>query len=107
MWKQYLILAVSLPLCGFNCARPIPRWDGEIYAARSDQRALVRKQANEVIPADSAEFDEFMAMRWKGDKGFEGFYTTYILGCEKWKKGVEKIDAAEALRELSVIRDSK
>lgn len=50
---------------------------------------MVRRQSNEVIRADSPQFDEMMGMKWKGPDGFEGFVDTYINGCEQWKQGIE------------------
>ena len=61
---------------------------------------MVRRQAGEVIPAKSAKFDDLMGMTWKGKDGFEGFYETYVLGCERWKSGTPMIRIDRAAKAL-------
>lgn len=104
MWKPFLILSLSLPvLTGIaSCAhnRPIPKWEGEIYTGKPSLGAVVRMQSNEVILATDPQFKDFMAMRWKGPHGFEGFYETYVLGCKEWKAGTPTITLYEAHQEL-------
>lgn len=79
------MLPVSLLLLGAsNCTAPIPKWDGDIYAGKSKQDAIVRAQANEVIKCADPAFDAYLCMSYAD---FQSFYATYVLGCEKWKPG--------------------
>lgn len=100
MWKPFLILSLSIPFLGgvASCShnQQIPRWEGEIWAGKPSLGAIVRAQANDVILATDPQFKDFMAMRWKGPNGFEGFYETYVLGCKEWKQGVPKMTLREA-----------
>lgn len=106
MWKQSSILALSLVLVGFgSCSSPIPRWDGEIFAGSHKDGGIVRRQAGQVIKGDDPQIDEFMAMRWKGPNGFEGFYETYVLGCKEWKKGVPVMSLQEAAVQLEEAKE--
>lgn len=101
MWKLFLSLGTSLFIMGASsCSTPFPTWEGKIYAGSFSDRAMVRKQANEYVYADKPEFNELMGMKWKGDDGFEGFYRTYVLGCEKWKPGIEMTTIEKAYNKL-------
>ncbi len=94
--------AVVLLALSFACkTAPIPKWDGEIYTGDPVKEAMVREQAGEVIKANSPEFKQLMGMKWKGPRGFEGFYQTYILGCKEWKSGVQMIPFEDAVKMLS------
>jgi hypothetical protein len=97
--SSILVLGLSLALLSCRGTQQIPRWEGKIYAGDPDERAMVRRQAGEVIPADSEAFRGLMGMKWQGPDGFEGFYRTYVLGCKEWKqetlqKGVMTLEEA-------------
>lgn len=97
--KTCLTLSVSSLLLGMtSCSTPIPKWEGKVYQGSSKDFGVVRRQAGEVIRADSPEFDDIIAMKASGPDGFEGFVQTYIHGCAKWKKGVVLIPAYEQVK---------
>lgn len=103
MWKRFSILALSSLLLGMtSCSTPIPKWEGKIWAGSHQDLGIVRKQAGEVIRADSPEFDDYIAIKATGPDGFEGFVQTYIHGCAKWKPGVKLIPAYEQVKLLQV-----
>lgn len=104
MWKAFLTLSLSVPLLAgvSSCShtRPIPRWEGKIYAGDPVAQAMVRKQAGEEIKASDPQFRDLMAMKWKGKDGFEGFIETYVYGCKEWKKEVPMTTVLQMMQDL-------
>jgi hypothetical protein len=76
-----IFLLLSLVACGSNGPKPIPYWGGKLFVGDSKRVGLSRAQSNEFVPADSKEFDEYIAM---SASDFRSFYATYVLGCESW-----------------------
>lgn len=68
----------------------------------------MRKQAalpaDQIIRADDPRMDEFMAMRWKGPKGFEGFFETYVVGCKEWRAGTNLIEIDSMVKNFQVFK---
>lgn len=100
MLRIYFAMALVLALSSAGCMNgPVPRWDGKLYTGSQADFGIVRKQAanpqERVIRGDDPRINNFMAMPWKGPQGFEGFYDTYVLGCEKWRAGM-KMSTLEA-----------
>lgn len=91
-------LILSLYGCG-TVSKPIPKWDGKIWAADSSRSSIRRSQESEEIKANDPLFDSYMAMTYQD---FRSFYATYILGCEKWRDGIQMMDATEALQRYSI-----
>ena len=103
--SKLFFAALLLALSSAGCkSAPVPKWEGDIYTGSSADQGIVRRQAttpaDKVIRVDDARFNEFMAIRWKGPRGFEGFYETYVLGCEKWKPGAKLVPLEPQIRKL-------
>lgn len=92
-----MILLASLSGCAHN--KPIPNWDGKIWAGDASRASIRRAQAGEEIPASDPRFDSYVAISYDD---FTSFYSTYVLGCEKWKKGLTMMSAQEANARLQL-----
>lgn len=105
----------SLMLLSSGCSTvlktPIPKWDGEIYTGSVAEAGIVRKQAanasDRLVKGTDPRLNDFMAMKWKGSRGFEGFYQTYILGCEKWKSDSEMSTLGNEFRKIYEAMEAK
>lgn len=62
---------------------------------------MERKQDNEVIYADSPDFDNMIGMT---GEDFASFVDTYVNGCAQWKPGVQIMTPTELLDQISVLR---
>jgi hypothetical protein len=94
-WKTCFILS----LLGLNQAacistKPIPRWEGKIWAGDSERASIRRAQENEEILASDPRFNEYLALTYKD---FRSFYATYVLGCKQWRAGIKMMSPLEAL----------
>ena len=90
--NQILVLLAILSLGG--CAHgEIPKWNGKIWAGDSSRAGIARAQDAEFIAANDPAFDSYLAMSFDD---FRSFYTTYVLSCERWRKGVPMMSALEA-----------
>lgn len=76
-----------------SCRTSIPKWDGKIYAGDSANAGVSRKQSNEVIRCDSPAIDEMLCMT---GADFKSFYETYVLGCQKWARGMPRMSIQQA-----------
>lgn len=63
---------------------------------------MERKQDNEIIYADTPEFDGMIGMT---HADFQSFVDTYIGGCKEWKPGVSLMSAQELLAITKALRD--
>lgn len=89
------ILLASLSGCASG--GPIPKWDGQIWAGDSEHQSIRRSQepdpAKNEIKASDPRFNDYVAISYSD---FERFYATYVLGCSKWKDGLEMMSESEA-----------
>lgn len=77
------LLTVSLLGCPFVSSKPIPKWDGKLYAGNSKEQEVTRAQANEHIKCSDPKFDAMTCMSYRD---LEKFYETYVEGCKVWKE---------------------
>lgn len=79
--KTLLILSLGF---GTSCASNVPRWDGKIYIGSSKSEGIVRAQDKENI---SCKDDRINDYRCVSSADLNSFYSTYVVGCERWKEG--------------------
>ncbi len=96
--KVFLILSLS------GCVSQPPKWDGKIYAGDSATKSIQRAQAGEAIACDDPAFDDYLCI---SGADFQKFYETYVLGCAKWRKDLERMSAQEAFEKLKELRSLK
>lgn len=77
---KYLFLLMPLFLVG--CPKEVPVFNRDIYVGDSTQKALVRKQGNQVISASDPKFDKMVAM---SASDMACFISVYITQCKEWK----------------------
>jgi hypothetical protein len=80
--------------------KPIPIWNGKLFVGDSTKMGLSRAQSGEFVPADSEEFNKYIAM---SDEDFRSFYTTYVLGCKSWGKDT-KLSLRPYKKNLDVVK---
>jgi hypothetical protein len=83
---------LSLLLLG-SCKSLPPVWNGKLWAGSSASIAIERAQDNEAISCAAPEFDNYVCMSYED---FKAFYETYVLGCKKWRKDVQRMTPQEA-----------
>jgi len=80
VWKILLIASFV------SCKHPKPpSWNGKIYAAYSQESAIVRAQSNETIYCNSAEFDNYLCISYDD---YKSFIKTFVDGCQAWDRDV-------------------
>jgi hypothetical protein len=95
--KIFLILSLSSLLAASSCQQAPPKWDGKIWAADSASESIQRSQAHEAIACDDPVFDDYLCI---SGADFQRFYETYVLGCEKWRDDLPKMNATEMMVRL-------
>jgi hypothetical protein len=103
-WKTCSILSLlslSLSLTSTGCisTKPVPKWEGKLWAGDSERAAIRRSQSNEEILASDPRFDGFLAMTYAD---FRSFYATYVLGCKQWRQGIKMMGPREALERYRI-----
>lgn len=93
--SRFLKSSVTALICliTVSCRGTIPRWEGKIYAGDSATASIQRAQAGEVIKCSAPEFDQMLCMT---GSDFKSFYETYVLGCQKWARGMPRMSVREA-----------
>jgi hypothetical protein len=87
-----------------SCTQPIPRWSGKIWAGDSATSSIQRAQDVQAIGCNEAVFDNYLCMSYAD---FQTFYETYVLGCKKWDKDLERMSPQEAFEIIKAIRPQK
>lgn len=97
------LLCLALNQVGCQSNPPIPKWDaaehGGIWVGSQKDAGLVRKQVGAVCRGDAVCINDMIAFT---QEGFESFFMTFVLGCEKWKGNIKMIPLRDVLRDLSV-----
>jgi hypothetical protein len=60
-------------------------------------RPQARDPNDRVIKANDPRVDEYVAMKLKGPRGYQGFIETYAYGCEKWRDDVVLVKPQETI----------
>jgi hypothetical protein len=89
---------LSLSACG---AGTPPKYDGKFWAGDSKRESIRRSQESQEILCKSPDFDSYVCMTYSD---LRKFYDTFVLKCEKWPEGAERMTFSEAMDHIGALR---
>jgi hypothetical protein len=87
-----------------GCKNTPPKFDGKFWAADSERGSIRRAQENSEITCKDPAFDDYLCMSYADHKRW---YETYVLGCERWKRGSPRMSPEEAFNLFVSISEGK